>query len=92
MKLFRDEKILKFDEKEVIVYEITAKELTNIVSGAYAKNEDMLQDCTSLSADELQKLSVDAFNLIYNEFLDLNKEHFSNSEDNSGETLDKKKS
>ena len=58
----------------------------------YAKNEDMLQDCTSLSADELQKLSVDAFNLIYNEFLELNKEHFSNSEDNSGETLDKKKS
>lgn len=90
MKLFREEKILKFDEKEVTVYEITAMELVKLTSGEYKKNEDMLVDCTSLSKDELEKLSIEAFNLIYSEFLELNKKHFANSGD--GEEIDKKKS
>jgi len=90
MKLFREEKILKFDEKEVTIYEITAKELIKIINGEYKKNEDILADCTTLSKAELEKLSVEAFNLIYSKFLELNKKHFENSGDS--EKLDKKKS
>ena len=92
MKLFREQKVLEFDEKEVIVNEISPKELIKITSGAYSANEDMLVDCTNLNKDEINNLSIDAFNLIYNEFLKINKEHFETDTTDSKKSIDKKKS
>ena len=53
MKLFREEKILKFDEKEVTVYEITAMELVKLTSGEYKK----MRICLSI-APHLVKMSL----------------------------------
>ena len=89
MKLYRKSKKISFDEKEVEIYEIGVKELLKLNSDEY-KNEDILVDCTNLTQEEIDTLNIEAFNLIYNEFFELNKEHFEQKE--GSEKLDKKKS
>jgi len=88
MKLFREKKIINFDEKKVEVYELSVKELFKIANGEYKDDSDMLVDCTNLTKDEVESLTIEAFNAIYKEFLELNKEHL---ESKDGEKLDKKK-
>jgi hypothetical protein len=44
-------------------------------------NERILLDHTNLTADDIENLSVEAFNFIFDEFKKLNEKHFSNSEE-----------
>ena len=53
-------------------------------------NEKILLDHTNLTADEIENLSIDAFNYIFNEFKKLNEKHLSNSDES--EELDEGKS
>ena len=89
MNLFRKQKELNFDEKKVIVEEITPLTLIKLVNNKYT-NEKILLDHTNLTEDEIKLLSVEAFNLIFDEFKKLNKNHFSNND--KSEELDEGKS
>ena len=89
MNLFRKQKELSFDEKKVIVKEITPLTLIKLANNEYT-NERILLDHTNLTADDIENLSVEAFNFIFDEFKKLNEKHFSNSEES--EELDEGKS
>jgi hypothetical protein len=89
MNLFRKQKELNFDEKKVIVKEITPLTLIKLANNEYT-NEKILLDHTNLTADEIENLSIDAFNYIFNEFKKLNEKHLSNSDES--EELDEGKS
>lgn len=81
MNLFRKEKTIDFDEKKIKVYEIGFEYLLEAEKGDMSV-ERQLELCTSLTADEIKKLSVEAFNKIYNAFIEINQEHFKEAEKN----------
>jgi hypothetical protein len=89
MKLFRKEKELDFDEKKVIVKEITPVTLIKLANKEYT-NEKILLDHTNLTEEEVENLSIEAFNYLFEEFKKLNEKHFSNTDDS--EELDEGKS
>jgi hypothetical protein len=89
MNLFRKQKELNFDEKKVIVKEITPLTLIKLANNEYT-NEKILLDHTNLTEDEIENLSVEAFNFIFTEFQKLNEKHFSNNDES--EELDEGKS
>jgi len=82
MNLFRKKEIVKFNEQEVEVYEMSASTLLKLSRGEYKKDLDILKDHTNI--DDIENISVIAFNKLFEVFNNLNKEHLSSE---SGEKL-----
>ena len=88
MSLFVKSSTIKFDGQDVVVKEIGVNFLL--------LNEDEKRDTkrvlvlhTNLSEEQVDNLSVDAFNTILNEFYKLNEKHFEESKENQGQEVGK---
>jgi len=88
MKFYREKKVIEFEEKEVELYEIDVYSLLKLANGEYKNNEEIIVDNSNLNNEDFKNISIEAYNLIEKEFLELNKKHFSDK----GEKTDKKKS
>ncbi len=86
MELFRAKTKVPFDEREVIVHEVSVGSFLRYLNGEYKSEEDFILDNTDLSEEEKQSLSIDAYNKIATAFFELNKKHF----EAKGEKADKK--
>ena len=88
MKFYRDKKVIKFEEREVELYEIDVKSLFKLANNEYKSNEEIIIDNSNLKKEDFENISAEAYLLIEKEFFELNKKHFSDE----GERIDKKKS
>jgi len=86
MNLFRKKEIIKFNEQEVEVYEMSVSTLLKLSRGEYKKDLDILKEHTNI--DDIENISVTAFNELFEVFNNLNKEHLSSE---SGEKLNEGK-
>jgi len=82
MNLFVKTKSLKFDNQEVLVKEVGVNYLL-LDEETKQDTKKVLQLHTNLSDEQVDNLSIEAFNHILNEFYKLNEIHF--SQDNKGE-------
>ena len=87
MNLFRKKEIVEFDEQEVEVYEMSASTLLKLARGEYKRDLDILNDHTNL--ENIENISIEAFNKLFEVFNNLNKEHLNSDE--KGEKLDEGK-
>ena len=82
MNLFRKKEIVKFNEQEVEVYEMSVSTLLKLARGEYKRDLDILKEHTNL--EDIENISIEAFNKLFELFNNLNKEHLSSE---SGEKL-----
>jgi len=82
MNLFRKKEIVKFNEQEVEVYEMSVSTLLKLARGEYKRDLDILKEHTNL--EDIENISIEAFNKLFEVFNNLNKEHLSSE---SGEKL-----
>jgi len=88
MKFYREKKVLKFDDKEVELYEINVKSLLKLANGEYKNNYELIADNSNLSFEDLENATIEAAKAIEEAFFELNAKHFDSGE----EKTDKKKS
>jgi len=88
MNLFREKKVIEFNEKKVELYELNVKSLLKLANKEYKNNDEIIIDNSNLTKEDFEEMSPEAYNLILVEFFKLNSKHFSDGD----ERLDKKKS
>ena len=88
MKFYRERKLIKFDDKEVELYELNVKSLIKLANNEYKSNYELILDNSNLNEEDFENMSIEALKVIEEEFLKLNSKHF----EQKGERLDKKKS
>lgn len=81
MNLFVKTKTLKFDGQDVLVKEIGVNYML-LSDDEKQDTKKVLQLHTNLSDEQIDNLSIEAFNTILDEFYKLNEIHF--SQDNKG--------
>ncbi len=88
MKFFREKKVLKFEDKEVELYEINVKSLLKLANGEYKHNYELIADNSNLSFEDLENATIEAAKVIEEAFFELNAKHF---DEKGGGKTDKKK-